>query len=69
MTNTEKLNKRIEQSGLKKAHIAKSLGMAVSTLSRKISNKMDFKASEIDALCDVLGIESLEEKEAIFFAA
>lgn len=69
MTNTEKLNRRIEASGLKKSHIAKTLGMADSTLSRKISNKMDFKASEIDALCNLLGIESLEEKEAIFFAA
>jgi transcriptional regulator with XRE-family HTH domain len=69
MTNTEKLNRRIEASGLKKSYIAKALGMAVSTLSRKISNKMDFKASEIDALCKLLGIESPEEKEAIFFAA
>ena len=69
MTDTAKLNKRIEDSGLKKSYIAKVLGMADSTLSRKISNVQDFKASEIDALCNILGIDSLEEKEAIFFAA
>ena len=69
MTDTKKLNQYIEASGLKKSHIAKVLGMADSTLSRKIANQMDFKASEIDALCRLLGVTSLEEKEAIFFAA
>ena len=69
MTNTKELNKRIKKSGLKKSYIAITLGIAVSTLSRKISGKLDFKASEIDTLCNLLGIESLEEKEAIFFAS
>ena len=68
MTNTGELNKRIDASGLKKSYIAKVLGIAVSSLSRKIANKQEFKASEIDALCNLLGIETLEEKEAIFFA-
>lgn len=68
MTNTEKLNQLIEASGLKKSYIAKAIGKTVSTLSRKINNKQDFTATEIDALCDLLGIEDLEEKENIFFA-
>jgi DNA transposition AAA+ family ATPase len=68
MTNTEKLNKYIEASGLKKSYIAKVLGVVDSTLARKINNAQDFKASEIEALCRLLNIESLEEKEAIFFA-
>ena len=68
MTNTKELNKRIKDSGLKKSYIAKTLGMTLSTLSRKINNKLEFKASQMDALCELLGIESLEEKEAIFFA-
>lgn len=69
MTHTEKLNERIEASGLKKSYIAKVLGFeSVTTLSHKIANRREFKASEIDALCTLLGIESLEEKEAIFFA-
>lgn len=68
MTNTEELNKRIDESGLKKNYIAKMLGIKPDTLTRKINNEREFKASEINALCDVLGIESLEEKEHIFFA-
>lgn len=68
MTNTELLNKLIEGSGLKKSYIAKVLDVAPSTLSRKIANEQEFKASEMNTLCDLLGIESLEEKEAIFFA-
>lgn len=68
MTDTKKLLRLIDESGLKKCHIAKVLGMADSTLSRKIANAQDFKAKEIDALCVLLGIETLEEKEQIFFA-
>lgn len=68
MTDTKKLNDRIKRSGLKKSHIAQKIGIADSSLSRKIANRADFKASEIDALCGLLGIESLHEKEAIFFA-
>ena len=68
MTNTELLNQRIDESGLKKSYIAKALGIRTDTLSRKINNEREFKASEINALCDVLGIEGLEEKEQIFFA-
>ena len=67
MTNTELLNQRIDESGLKKSYIAKALGIRTDTLSRKINNEREFKASEINTLCDVLGIESLEEKEHIFF--
>lgn len=68
MTDTKKLNERIDDSGLKKSYIAKALGIARSTLSHKIANRREFKASEIDALCDLLGIKDPEEKEAIFFA-
>lgn len=67
MTNKELLNERIEKSGMKKSYIAKVLGMAPGSLSRKIASQRDFKASEINALCELLGIDTLEEKEAIFF--
>lgn len=69
MTNTAKLNEYIRASGLKKSYIAKALGVADSTLSRKINNAQGFMAEEISALCAILGIDSLEEKEAIFFAS
>lgn len=68
MTNKAELNKRIKASGLKKSYIAKVLGIDQSTLSRKINNKLDFRESEINVLCNLLGIEGREEREAIFFA-
>ena len=67
MTNTEKLNDRIKASGLKKSYFAKTLGIVDATLSRKINNSQDFKAKEINKLCKILGIDTLEEKEEIFF--
>ena len=68
MTDTVKLNERIRASGLKKNYIAKMLGIAESTLSRKINNTQGFMADEIQMLCNLLGINTLEEQYAIFFA-
>ena len=68
MTDTTKLLDRIRQSGLRKGYIAAQMGLSHAALARKINNKNDFKASEIEALCSLLGIETLEEKEALFFA-
>lgn len=69
MTNTDRLELRIQQSGLKKNYIAQVLGITQKTLANKIANRCEFKASEIDALCKLLGITDPVEKEAIFFAA
>ena len=69
MTNTELLNKKIEASGYKRNYIAKAIGLnSAYGLSKKINNETEFKATEINALCELLKIDSLEEKERIFFA-
>lgn len=69
MTNTALLEKAIEASGLKKSYIAKAIGLkSAYGLAKKIRNESEFKATEINALCELLRIESLEEKERIFFA-
>lgn len=68
MTDTEKLNHYIQETGLKKNHIAKILGIRPATLARKIANAQDFTGTEIKALCKLLGITDLEVKESIFFA-
>lgn len=68
MTNTKLLEEKIAKSGLKKKYIAESLGLTGYGLQKKITNKTEFKASEIAKLCEVLNIESSEEKEEIFFA-
>lgn len=67
MTDTEKLRAIIAQKGFKHSFIARSLGIGTAALTNKIVNRSDFKASEIDALCKLLGIDNLEEKESIFF--
>ena len=69
MTNTELLNKRIEESGYKRSYIAKAIGLkSTYGLSKKVNNETEFKASEIEKLCELLNIDTLEERKAIFFA-
>ena len=68
MTNTELLEEKISKSGLKKNYIAKSIGLSPYGLALKIQNTNEFKASEIEKMCILLGIDDLEERCAIFFA-
>jgi len=68
MTNTIKLRNKIEDSGLKYGYIAKKIGISRFALNKKINNESEFKSSEILIICEILGVESLDEKEAIFFA-
>lgn len=68
MTDTQLLRKRIKKSGFKMQYIAEKLGISRFTLLQKIENKSDFRVSEVEALCNLLGIDSLEEKNCIFFA-
>ena len=67
MTNTLLLEERIKQSGYKKSFIASKIGISAYALSLKINNKKEFKASEINGLCEILGINT-KDRMAIFFA-
>lgn len=67
MTNTSLLEKFIEKSGYKRSFIADKLGITRFALALKINNKSEFKAREIDILCELLKI-GLEDRMAIFFA-
>ena len=67
MTNTLLLEERINESGYKKSFIASKIGKSAYALSLKIKNKTEFKASEINILCDILGIDA-QDRMAIFFA-
>ena len=67
MTNTVLLEAIIADRGLKKGYIAKAIGITPETLIRKIKNVSEFKASEIDKLCQLLAIHDLKEREAVFF--
>lgn len=67
MTNTALLEERIAKSGYKKSYLADKIGKSAYALALKINNKTEFKASEIDILCELLGIDVIE-RMAIFFA-
>ena len=67
MTNTRLLEENIKNSGYKKSHLAKELGVSRYGFALKCNNKAEFKASEIDILCNLLNL-SVRERMAIFFA-
>ena len=68
MTNKELLEKAIKAKGLKKTFLASQIGLSPAGFCNCLNNRAEFKASQINALCDLLGIVDLADKEAIFFA-
>lgn len=68
MTNTALLEKRIQDSGLKKGYLAKKVNLSLGGFYNCCNNKAEWKASQIDILCKELGITDLNDKQAIFFA-
>lgn len=68
MTDTKKLKEKIEERGLKLGFIAEKLGISYHWLKKKVDGEVSFKAYEIQIMCDLLSIDDLQEKEAIFFA-
>lgn len=68
MTNTELLEKKIQESGKKKGYLAKKVGLSLAGFYNCCNNKAEFKQSQIDILCEELGITDLYERHAIFFA-
>ena len=68
MNNTDLLLQKIKDSGKKKGYLAEKVGLSGAGFRNCIINKAEFKASQIDILCEELHIISLEEKQAIFFA-
>lgn len=67
MTNTNLFKKKMKDRGLKQMYIAEKIGITSYSLSLKINNKNDFKSKEIQKICEILSINTLEEKDKIFF--
>ena len=65
-TNTSRLKARIVELDLTQEQVAKMLNISYQSLSYKINNKVDFKASEIQALCEILKIT---DKDKYFFCS
>lgn len=66
MTNTKLLREKIEASGLKLQYIADQLGITRFGLYKKLQDGSEFKPSQIVKLCELLRIETAEEREQIF---
>lgn len=67
MTNTNVLRKKIEENGLKISYVASCLGLTYQGFLQKLTNKTEFKASEMQALRVLLKLTNAEFQE-IFFA-
>ena len=68
MTNTALLEEKIQKSGKKKGYLAKCVNLSLAGFYNCCNNKAEWKASQIDILCDELYITDLNERQAIFFA-
>lgn len=68
MTNALELDIAIKRSGYSKRYLAKALNISLQTLYNKLNNSVEFKASEIVKLCDILKITQ-EQRDEIFFVA
>ena len=66
MPNLEKLNKAIDDKGVKRRFIAGKMGINEATLSKKLSGKNEFTVSEADALSSIIQL-SVKERNEIFF--
>ena len=69
MTNSKELRDLINKRGVKLKFVAEYLGLSAYGLCLKIDNKSEFKTSEVAALCELLEIKSLDQREAIFFSS
>lgn len=68
MTNTVLLLDYIERSGKKKGYLAKKCGLSRNGFMNCVNNRTEFRCKHIYILCEELNINTLEEKELIFFA-
>lgn len=67
MVNTQLLDSKIENSGLKIGHIADSLGLSRFGFDKKRKGVIKFRKPEIYVLCDLLHLTE-DDKQKIFFA-
>jgi transcriptional regulator with XRE-family HTH domain len=61
MTNTKEIRSLMAKKGLTQCDVAKALGISYQSFSYKLNNRVEFKASEIEALCVLLDIENKDE--------
>ena len=68
MVNTELLNSKIKESGLKKSQLCKAMGITYQTFRLKRNNAFHFTSQEVNTLCELLNITTMAEMKKIFFS-
>ena len=68
MVNTELLNLKIKESGLKKSQLCKAMGITYQTFRLKRNNASAFTSQEVNTLCELLNIRTIAEMKKIFFS-
>lgn len=67
MTDKNLLYYFVKRAGFKNKDIAEAIGITPAGYTLKISNKSDFRQSEIKTICDMLKL-TVEERDRVFFA-
>lgn len=67
MTDTKRLRRIVEETGITVTAICDHTGMTRATLYNKLNGKSEFTATEIQKLCDELHLNPKQRNE-IFFA-
>ena len=68
MTNTEMLEKLIQESGKKKGYLAEKAGMSAAWFRACLLNKGEFRESQMHIIAKELDITDPETFMAVFFA-
>ena len=68
MTNTKLLEQKIKESGKKKSHLCKVLGVTRPTFRKLLAGQTEWKVSQVKIMCCEIGITDLEEMLDIFFS-
>lgn len=66
MTDSQKLNDLINESGISFTAICAKMGITRRSLYNKVNGRTDFKVSELNALQRILHMTA-EERDSIFF--
>jgi hypothetical protein len=66
MTNRFLLEMYLKQAGFTQTEMAKAMGLTLNGFRKKLTNRTEFKQSEIAFISDHVNL-TLEEREKIFF--
>ncbi len=64
MINKNKLKSKIVENGFTQESLSEKMGISRQSFNSKLNNKVEFRVSEIESLCEILKIDDVK---SIFF--